>query len=60
MATLKDWELYSELEGHQHFAYAATEIPLLSLQRCRDFHIRKLACIAIWFYANYIEHVKYF
>ena len=44
MATLKDGELFSELLGHQPLAYADTEeIPLLSLQRCRDFQTRKLA-----------------
>ena len=47
MATLKDGELFSGLEGHQPFAYTVTEIPLLSLQRCRDFQTTKLACNAI-------------
>ena len=44
MATLKDEELFSGLERHQPFAYAVTEIPLLSLQRFQDFQTRKLAC----------------
>ena len=43
MATLKDGELYSGLEGHRHVVYAVTEIPVLSLQRCREFQARKLA-----------------
>ena len=43
MATLKDGELYSGVEGHQPLAYAVTQIPLLSLQLCRDFQTRKLA-----------------
>ena len=55
MATLKDRELYSGLEGNQTLLYAATQIPLLSLQCCRDFQTRKLA-----FYMNYMKHVKYF
>ena len=29
----------------------------ISLQCCRDFKTRKLACNIIWYYANYIEHV---
>ena len=47
MATLKDGELFSGLEGHQSCAYAVTEIPFISLQRFRDFQTRKLACNAI-------------
>ena len=47
MATLKDGELFFGLEGHQPFAYAVTEIPLLSLQRFPDFQIRKLECNVI-------------
>ena len=47
MATFKDGEIYSGLEGHQPFVYVVTQIPLLSLQCCRDFQIRKLACNAI-------------
>ena len=35
------------------------QIPLLSLQCCRDFQSRKLACKAIWFYVNYIEHIVF-
>ena len=42
MAILKDGELYSELEGNHTVVYAVTSIPLLSLQCCRDFQIRKL------------------
>ena len=60
MATLKDGELFSGLGGHQPFAYAVTEIPLFSLQCYRDFQTRKLACNAIWFYVNYIEHVIFY
>ena len=60
MATLKDWELYSGLEGNQTVVYAVTQIPLLSLQSCRNFQTRKLACNAIWFYVNYMKHVKVF
>ena len=37
--------------------YAVTQIPSLSLQYCHDFQTRKLACKAISFYVNYIEHV---
>ena len=40
---MKDGAHFSGLEEHQPFAYAVTEIPLLSLQRCRDFQTRKLA-----------------
>ena len=43
MATLKDEQLYSGLEGQQPVVYAVIEILLLSLQRCRDFQTRKLA-----------------
>ena len=43
----------SRLKGQQPFACAVTQIPLLSLQCCRDFQTRK-------FYVNYIEHVKVF
>ena len=43
MATLKDGELFSGIQGHQPSAYAVIEIPLLSLQRCRQFQTRKLA-----------------
>ena len=43
MATLKDRQLYSRMEGHQPVVYAATEIPLLSLQRCRDFQDQKMS-----------------
>ena len=41
METLKDGELYSELEGNQTVVYAVTLITLLSLQCCRDFEARK-------------------
>ena len=37
MATMKDGAHISRLEGHQPFAYAVTEIPLLSLQHCYNF-----------------------
>ena len=47
MATLKDGELYSGLEGPQPVVYAVTQIPLLSLQNFHDFQTRKLACNAI-------------
>ena len=47
MATLKGGELYSGLEGNQTAVYAVTQIPLLSLQCCRDFQTRKLASNAI-------------
>ena len=47
MATMKDGEHFSGLEGHQPFAYAVIEIPLLSLQRFRHFQTRKLACNGI-------------
>ena len=60
MATLKDGELYSELEGHQPVVYIVTQIPFLSLQCCRDFQTTKLACNAIRFYVNYIQPVKFF
>ena len=43
MATLKDGELYSGLEGNQTVVYAVTQISLPSLQCCRDFQTRKLA-----------------
>ena len=45
---------------HQAVVYAVTQIPLLSLQCCRNFQTRKVSCNAIWFYVNYIEHVKFF
>ena len=57
MATLKDGLLYSVAEGHQRLIYALIQILLLSLQCCHDFQTRKLACIAIWLYVDYIEHV---
>ena len=41
-------------------AYVVIKIPLLSLQRCRDFQTRKLTCNGVWFYVNYIEHVIFF
>ena len=44
MAILKDGELYSGLEGNQTVVYAVTQIPLTSLQYCRDFQTRKLEC----------------
>ena len=47
MATLKDGELYSRLEGHQTVVYVVTQIPLLSLQCCRNFWTGKLARNAI-------------
>ena len=47
MATLKDRELYSGREGNQTVVYTVTKIPLVSLQRCRDFETRKLACNVI-------------
>ena len=47
MATLRDGKLFSGLEGHQQFAYAITDILLLSLQICRNFQTRKLACNTI-------------
>ena len=47
MATLKDGELYSELEGRHSLVYAVIQITLLSLQCCHDFQTRKLACNAI-------------
>ena len=37
MRTMKDGEHCPGLKGHQPFAFAATEIPLLSLWRWRDF-----------------------
>ena len=46
MATLRDGELYSGLEGNQTLVYAVTQIPLLPLQCCRDFQARKFACNA--------------
>ena len=60
MATLKDGKVDSELEGNQTVVYAVTQIPLSSLQCCRDFQTRKFACNAISFYVNYIDHVKIF
>ena len=60
MATLKDGEIYSELEGNQTVVHTVTHIPLLSLQCCREFRTRKLAYNVNLFYVNYIEHVKYF
>ena len=60
MATLKDEELYSGLEGNQPVVYAVKQIILLSPQCCRDFETGKLACNVICFYINYIEHVKRF
>ena len=59
MPTLKDGMPFSELEGRQPVAYAVTEIPLLPLQRCRDFQTRKSACNAIRFYVNYIEYINF-
>ena len=47
MAILKDGQFYSGLEGNQTVVYAVTHIHLLSLQCCRDFQTRKLACNAI-------------
>ena len=47
MATLKDGELYSGLEGNQIVVYAVTQIHLLSLQCCRDFETKQLAYKAI-------------
>ena len=44
MATFKDGEFYSTLGGHQPVVYAVTQIPLHSLQCCRDFQTRKLGC----------------
>ena len=43
MTTLEDGEVVCGLEGHQPFAYSVIEIPLLSLQRCREIQTRKLA-----------------
>ena len=43
MATLKEGELYSGLEGNQTVVYAVTQIPLLSLQCCRDFQTKKIS-----------------
>ena len=60
MATLKDGELYSDLEGDQTVVYVVTQVPLLSLQCCRDFQDRKWARNVIWFYVNYSEHVIFF
>ena len=60
MARLKDGELCSGLERHQPLVYAVIQIPSLSLQCCRDFQTRNLACNNIWFYVNYIEHVQVF
>ena len=60
MAILKDWELYCGLEGNQTFVHAVTQIPLLSLQCCRDFQTTKSACNPIRFYVNYIEHTIFF
>ena len=47
MATLKYGKLDSGLEGHQIVVYTVTQNLLPSLQCCRDFQIRKLACNAI-------------
>ena len=47
MATLKDGELYSALEGQQLVVYAVTQTSLFSLQCCRDFQTTKLASKAI-------------
>ena len=47
METLKDGELYSVVEVHEPLVYVVIQIPSLSLQRCRDFQIRKLAGNAI-------------
>ena len=47
MATLKDGELYSGLEGHQPIVYAVKQITLLYLQFYRDFQTRKIACNGI-------------
>ena len=47
MATLKDGELFSGLEGDQPYVYTLIEISLLSLQPCSDFQTRKLSCNAI-------------
>ena len=44
---LKYGDLLSRLERHQPLVYAVTQVPLLSLQRCRDFQTRKLACTTI-------------
>ena len=60
MAILKDGEPYSGLKGHQTPFHAVTQTPLLSLQRCHDFQATKLACNAVWFYVNNIEHVRFF
>ena len=60
MATFKDGELYSGLEGHQTVVYAVTQITLLSLQCCRYFQTGKLACSTIIFFINYIELVIFF
>ena len=42
------------------FSLRSHEGPSLSLQRCHDVQTRILAWNSIWFYVNYIEHVKYF
>ena len=42
MATLKDGYIYSVVEGHQPLVYAVIQIPLLSLQRFRDFPDQKI------------------
>ena len=47
MATLKDGELCSGLEGNQPAVYEVTQFPLLPLQCCRGFQARKLSCYAI-------------
>ena len=47
MATMKERQLYVGVEGHQPLVCTVIQIPLLSLQRCRDFQTRKLACNAI-------------
>ena len=47
MATLKNGERYSGLEGNQTVVQTVTQIPLLYLQCCRDFQTRKCACNAI-------------
>ena len=59
MTTLKAGNLFSGLEGNQTVVYAVTHIPLLSIQCCRDYQTRKLACRAILFYIKYIKHVNF-
>ena len=43
MATFKNGELYSGLVGRQTVIYAITQIPLPSLQFCRDSHLISLS-----------------